>query len=68
MDQMDHHHHHLIEVILRRGGTPVRAVVGGGDGTVMWADSEAQFSMPWHGGCNVGGGGGFLCVLCGKNG
>lgn len=32
----------LKEVILRRGGGPVRAVVGGGDGTVMWADSEAQ--------------------------
>eukprot|EP00438_Fugacium_kawagutii_P011199 Skav223475 [mRNA] locus=scaffold2550:178637:193340:+ [translate_table: standard] len=33
----------LKEVILRRGGvSPVRAVVGGGDGTVMWADSEAQ--------------------------
>lgn len=33
----------LKETILLRGGaSPVRAVVGGGDGTVMWADSEAQ--------------------------
>lgn len=33
--------HKLREVCSRRPGTPVRAIVGGGDGTVMWADSEA---------------------------
>mmetsp|Transcript_96195 Transcript_96195/g.170787 ORF Transcript_96195/g.170787 Transcript_96195/m.170787 type:complete len:455 (-) Transcript_96195:40-1404(-) len=33
--------HHLKQVIQSLGGKPVRVVVGGGDGTVMWADTEA---------------------------
>jgi len=34
--------HHLKQVIQSSGGKPIRTVVGGGDGTVMWADSEAE--------------------------
>eukprot|EP00933_Yihiella_yeosuensis_P031548 TRINITY_DN2511_c4_g1_i1.p1 TRINITY_DN2511_c4_g1~~TRINITY_DN2511_c4_g1_i1.p1 ORF type:complete len:412 (-),score=85.11 TRINITY_DN2511_c4_g1_i1:96-1331(-) len=32
---------HLKKVIQQSGGKPIRAVVGGGDGTVMWFDCEA---------------------------
>lgn len=32
---------HLRQVVQQNAGRPVRCIVGGGDGTVMWFDSEA---------------------------